>query len=64
MKNVQEGSKGIACNFSNFSLVHECLVEQVSSILLLAVFSPRRIFSVFLLLFLGGHTGYVETHLY
>lgn len=73
MKNIQERSKGIACNISNLGLVHECLVEKVGRVLLfdllfllLVFFLDFTILAVLilgLLLLLHRHTGDVKPHL-
>jgi hypothetical protein len=67
VENIQERGKRIASNLANFSLVHESLVEQVRSVLLLpsavSVFRARDVFAVLCLFLLGGDAGNVETHL-
>lgn len=65
MQDVQESGEGVSGNLANLGLVHECLVEQIRSILFLAVtiFSTRRILAVLLGLLLGGYAWNIEAHL-
>jgi hypothetical protein len=64
MKNIQEGGKCVASNLTNLGLVHESLVEEVCSILLLAVavLGTGDILSILVFLLLGRHAGDVESH--
>jgi hypothetical protein len=67
VENIQERGECVASNLANFSLVHERLVEQVRSVLLLpsaiSVFRARDVFAILCLFLLGGDAGNVEAHL-
>ena len=64
VQDVQEGSKGIARHISNLRLVHERLVEEICSILLLCfcLLILALALGVLGLLLLHGRTGNVESH--
>lgn len=64
MQNVQEGGKGVTRDFSNLSLVHQGLIEQIGSVLLLAiaVFGARYILAILFGLLFGSDTWDIEAH--
>lgn len=66
VKNVQECSKGIAGHFTDLGLVHQGLVEEVGSILLLHLFLIFLLafgaLGTFRLLLLHGSSWNVEAH--
>lgn len=61
MQNIQEGSKGIACDIPNLGLVHEGLVEEIRSVLFLDLFLVVLLPALGLLL-LHSRPGDVESH--
>jgi hypothetical protein len=63
VENVQECSKGIAGHFTDLGLVHQGLVEEVGSILLLRIFLIFLLaFGTLRLLLLHGSSWNVEAH--